>query len=236
MSMFLLILCQYIESCTWWEHTVGIITVDTEYGGECVCCVYQASTILSSILALRVSCMCERVCGGYGVLCKWHMHVEMCGVLNVCYMHVYCVCIACVLCRWCGCILWALYVWSVFCLVVVWVICALWAMCAVVGVAWMVSIVFVECVLQCAVVCCVCIVCRWCICPVHVYSAILCPMEPAYSLQDQCTFLPCDAMPLCVPFVSTGHAPWCCLWAYGFACLPHASSVHASMCVPSESL
>lgn len=103
-----------------------------------------------------------------------------------------------------------------------------------------VSIVFVECALQCAMVCCVCIGCVWRICSVHVYSHvcsdILWPTYPAYSLQDQYTFLMCDAMPLCVPFVSTGHAPRCCLWAYRFVCLPHASSVHASMCVPNESL
>lgn len=90
---------------------------------------------------------------------------------------------------------------------------------------------------QCAVMCCcVHIVCVWCMCSVTVGSYVcfdmLYPMCPAYSLQDQCTFLVCDSMPLCVPSVSTRYAPWHCLWAYQFACLPHAGSVHASMCVP----
>lgn len=84
-----------------------------------------------------------------------------------------------------------------------------------------------------SIVCCVCILSTVCS---RVSSDSLHPKCLTQSLQIRCTFPGCDSEPLCVPFVSSGHAPWCCLWAYQLAPPPRAVSVCASLCVPRESL
>ena len=127
--------------------------------------------------------------------------------------------------------------------------CAAWLL----GV-YPVSIMYGACVLcdvvgEVAALCALCvavgdcsgpsIVCRVCILSTvcsRVSSDSLHPKCLAQPLQIRCTFPACDSEPLRVPFVSSGHAPWCCLRAYRLAPPPRAVSVCASLCVPCESL
>lgn len=73
-----------------------------------------------------------------------------------------------------------------------------------------------------------CVACALCVCAVYVCYESASSVSPVCDLH---VFPVCDSVPLCVPFVTSGHAPRC-----RFVPLPHAGSVHASTRVPCESL
>lgn len=126
--------------------------------------------------------------------------------------------------------------WCVLCRSVVWVIRVL---CVHRGLSWgccgWVGVVLPERVSQCAVVCHVYIACVWCICSVSVYSCVcstscvLCMLRIPCRISAHCLSVTlCHCVHRARSLVLPAGMP--------FTCLPHASSVHASMCAPCESL